>query len=285
LIFGSGSEDNKPVRSPGRWYSSRLFDHDERFGVSALFRSLADPATHSHPRWDLRLEAGQVVDGWQVDGQPQLLRMDASNFAALKRRFYFEHFQGKEIFDLEGVREGTLLGVLQSSSAVEAGFKHYLIESINLAYCPTPSPHMTTRLYLWIGHRYHEQPSRGYVANQSIADTELELLRPRLPRRLTGAFDYQPDHLLLRYRRQSGLYASLRVDHSLFASLEKLKEGLPRQLLADREVNRLDSFIEQLRRIDIGKERTFFIHNHEDRTTTQVELSSDFSRYEKVKRL
>lgn len=283
-VFGNGTEDNKPLQSPGRWYSSRLFENDDRFAISHLLRSLADPAAHSHPRWDLRLESGSISNGWEVDGSPVLLRMDADNFVAVKRRFYFEHSSGEEAFKLGGSQSEMFLNALKPSFSLEDGFKQTLIEAINRAYCPVLFPEMNTRLYLWVGHRYQEQPSHGYVANQSIGDYKLELLRPRLPQRLAGAFDYRPDHLLLRYRHAGDADVSLRVDYMLYCALEKLRQGLPRQLLPDRDVNRLDSFIEQLRRIDVRRERKFFIHNHDDRTAAQVTLSSDYRRYESVRK-
>jgi Domain of unknown function (DUF4338) len=283
-VVGAGSEDNKPLQSPGRWYSSRIFEQDGRFALSQLLRSLSDPAMQSHPRWDLLLESGALSDGWSKDGAPTLLRMDADNFRALKRRFYFEHISGDEPFQLKGARAAPFLTALQSYGPIEDTFKQRLLESINCAYCPTLFPQMSTRLYLWVGHRYHEQPSHGYVANQSVPDSELELLRPRLPKRLKDAFEYQADHLLLRYRKRGKPDISLRVDYLMFCALEKLRQGLPRQLLPDRDVNRLDSFIEQLRRTEVKGDRSFFIHNHDDRSAAQVTLSSDFRRYETVRR-
>jgi hypothetical protein len=75
----------------------------------------------------------------------------------------------------------------------------------------------------------------------------------------------------------------LRVDHPLFIALDRLRQGLPRQLLPDRELNRLDAFLEQLRRADVPKTREFFIHNHDERTSAQVVLSPDWNCYESVK--
>jgi hypothetical protein len=75
----------------------------------------------------------------------------------------------------------------------------------------------------------------------------------------------------------------LRVDHPLFVALERLRQGLPRQLLPDRELNRLDAFLEHLRRADVPQTREFFIHNHDDRTTAQVTLSPELNSYESVK--
>src|SRR5208283_3815361 len=123
-------------------------------------------------------------------------------FAAVKRRFYFEHEAGREVLVLDGIPGSDLLKSLRGERTPDAAFKQFLIKSINLAYCPELFPQMTTRLFLWIGHRFQEQPSHGYVANQSVSDGDLELSRPRLPARLAGAFDYQPDHLLVEYARR-----------------------------------------------------------------------------------
>lgn len=282
LLFGSGHEERKPVRSPERWFSSRLFEPDDRFALSGLLRELADPAAHSHPRWDYRLETGSVTTGWLVDGPPTLLRMDEGNFRALKRRFYFEHQAGEEVLKLDGRPGAELLNVLRAAQGLESAFKRFLIESINLAYCPVLFPEMKTLLFLWIGHRFHEQPSHGHLANQSLSDYELKLLRPRLPARLAGAFDYQADHLLLECARPGAAETRLRVDHPLFVALERLRQGLPRQLLPDRVLNRLDYFIEQLRRSGVPATREFYIHNHDDRTTAKIKLSADLTSYESV---
>jgi hypothetical protein len=209
--------------------------------------------------------------------------MDTPNFIALKRRFYFEHKAGMEIMGLDGTPGSDLLKVLRGKHQPESAFRQFLIEFVNRAYCPEPFPQMTTRLYLWIGHRYQEQPSHGHVANQSVSDNDLDLSRPRLPGRLEGAFDYQPDHLLLEYKGKTALPVRLRIDHQLFVALERLRLGLPRQLLPDRELNRLDAFLEALRRLDIPYTRDFFIHNHNERTTAQLTLSPDLTSYESVR--
>ena len=280
LLFGTGLENRKPVRSPERWFSSRLFELDDRFALSGLLRSLGDPAVHSHPRWDQRLETGRVSTGWLVDGAPTILRMDDPNFRALKRLFYFEHENGTEVLDLEGVPGHELLKSLRATLPPEDAFKQFIIESMNMAHCPVTFAEMKTRLYLWIGHRYQEQPSHGHVANQSVSETDLALLRPRLPERLRGAFDHIADHLLLEYRRSGVDPVQMRVDHSLFVALERLRQGLPRQLLPDRELNRLDVFLEQLRCAGVPTSREFVIHNHDDRTTARITLSSDMETYE-----
>ena len=144
LLFGSGNDDSRPTRSPGRWYSSRLFEHDERFAISRILQKWADPAAHSHPRWDWFLEAGEVTTGWFVNGVPRLLGMDGKNFTALKRRFYFEHEKGAEVFALDPTPGGELLRCLSEGEEPGNAFKQRLIESINRAYCSDLFPEMST---------------------------------------------------------------------------------------------------------------------------------------------
>jgi hypothetical protein len=103
------------------------------------------------------------------------------------------------------------------------------------------------------------------VANQSVPATDFEIVAPRLPCRLAGALDYERDHFLLRHTARDGRVASLRIDFSLFATLSRLREGLPRHLVPDRDVNRLDAFLEQLQTTPIEPLREFVAFNAEHR--------------------
>ena len=121
------------------------------------------------------------------------------------------------------------------------------------------------------------------MANQSIPVSGFEIVVPRLPTRLRGALEYQPDHFLLRYRATNGRTVSLRVDYPLFATLSQLKSGLPRHLLPDRDINRLDAFLEQLQTLGVQQEREFVAFNTEHRMATRIRLSADGTRYIEVK--
>ncbi|HUY91798.1 MAG TPA: Druantia anti-phage system protein DruA [Pirellulales bacterium] len=283
LLFGECRPDNVPVRSPSRWYSERLFQTDPRFTLPGLLADLADPARHSHPRWDARLEYSQTNDAdWLVDGVPVSQARDGDRFRALKRRFYFEHREGLRAFELAGTPGQRLLTLLVELREPDHGFKNNLVAAINRAYCAVPFPEAATNLYLWIGHRFHEQPSHAYVACQQIPASTLRFMLPRLPRRLSGAFGYQPDHVRVEFQQSAGQSVRLDVDYTLFVALEKLEQGLPRHLLPARDVNRLDAFLDELRRTDVSQTNVFFIHNHDTRTTAKIILSADGKRYEEV---
>jgi hypothetical protein len=283
MLLGDAADESRPSLSPGKWYSSRLFDADERFTISAILRTWADPAAFSHPRWDPKLESGSLTEGWTPLGQPRLMGMNEENFRALKRRFYFEHNNGSECFQLDPAPGADLLDVLTDSQQPDDAFKHTLIESINRAYCADPFPQMVTRLFLWVGHRFHEQPSRAHIANRSISETDLALRLPRIPAHLRGTLAYQPDHLLLTCSTPSGAKISLRIDCPLRSALARLKSGLPRQLLPDRELFRLDRFIETLRGAGCGTRGSFWLHQHDLRSTVEISITPNQRAYSSVR--
>lgn len=263
MLLGDALDEARPSRSPGRWYASRLLELDDRFTLSGILRTWADPAAFSHPRWDWLLESGALADGWTADGAPRLMGVNEENFRALKRRFFFEHDHGRECFDLDPAPGADLLRILAAAEEPGDQFKRSLIECINRAYCADLFPEMATRLFLWVGHRFHEQPSRTHIANRSIPETDLALRVPRLPSELRGALPYQPDHLLLACQGPKGRPITLIVDGPLRAALARLEAGLPRQLLPDRELFRLERFIEALRGHSVKAESDSYIYSQD----------------------
>jgi hypothetical protein len=287
LLFGSERVANEvPDAMPAR-YSERLFKPDDRFRLSQLLIELADPAACSHPQWDARLESpGSTKPSDWIEGRepvPSLRELDPAGFAFLKRAFYFEHACGTEAFALEEEHAKRFVQQLGQAAQGDPLLHREILRAINLCYCPKPFRGMEDRLYLWIGHRYHEQPTRSYVANQFVAADQFQILVPRLPRRLDDKLDYHPDHFLLRHHVGDGRNIDLRVDFSLFATLANLRGGLPRHLIPDRDLNRLDAFLEQLQAAAPNQNREFVAFNTEHRLATRIRLSSDWKRYVEVK--
>jgi hypothetical protein len=287
LLFGSRRVANEVPDAMNARYSERLFERDDRFRLSQHLAELADPAACSHPQWDARLEQpGSTKPTDWLEGReptPDLRDLDPASFAFLKRVFYFEHAHGTEAFALEEEYAKRFVQRLYEASQGDRLLRGGILRAINLCYCPKSFRGMEDRLYLWIGHRYHELPTRSYVANQSLPADQFDILVPRLPRRLVNKLDYHPDHFLLRHRANDGRAIDLRVDFSLFATLADLGTGLPRHLMPDRDLNRLDAFLEQLQATAPPQDREFVAFNTAHRLATRIRLSSDWKRYVEVK--
>jgi hypothetical protein len=288
LLFGSHPGEMVDALSPRAWYSERLFEPDDRFNLSQLLRRYCDPARCSHPQWDVLLERGGATNSpdWRVDGQEPLHGLHdnvGARFDAMKRVFYFEHMRGEDAFALEEDAAKQYRDLLTAAEHPDESLKRKLVKAINLCYCPRSFSGIGEKLCLWIGHRFHEKPTRSYIANQSIPSGLFSIQLPRLPRRLVEALDldYAPDHFLLRYE-SNGKIVSLRTDYSLFNTLSKLANGMPRHLVPERDVNRLDVFLEQLQALNIQQERVFIAFNAEHRLVSRIRLSNDWKKYEEV---
>lgn len=267
------------------WYSEIVFTDDSRFSLCHNLQ-LTDPIHYSHPIWDSLLEdsEGVVTSGWQFDPpRPKLApRLDRAAFRTLKRAFYFENQNGKACFDLEDTDAAEFRNLLHKHRDDDLLSVRQIIEAINRAYCPVPFPSCGDNLYLWNGHRFHEQPSRSFLANRNIPATELNLLLPRLPSRISSALpEFQPDHLLLRYTGQHDDLVNLRVDFPLYQTLQRLRRGLPRKLIPERDIFRLEAFLEALHPATVIDRRVLSAHL-ERRELLEIQLSPDGKRYERI---
>jgi hypothetical protein len=267
----------------GDWYFEALFAWLGGAGRAAALRRALDPAASSHPRWDTLLETGDpVLDrGWRGKRPPvpPQSRLDADVFAWLKRAFYFEHDDGLAAIELSEPEAAEFLALLNGQSGRQAVVE--IVRSINAAYCPAPFTGREHHLYLWSGHRFHEQPSRSFVATQRVGVDDLRLETPRLPSALSEIFSFHPDHLMLLSTQRTG--PRLRIDYPLFRTLKRLGHGLPRKLMPEREIHRLDAFLETLGACAGASGDTIWSVHLEHMQVLNIGLSADHRRYESVR--
>lgn len=280
MVMGtSGSADH----SRADWYFEPLFATDGVLSADVLARAV-DPASSSHPTWDARLESGApgLDAGWRL-GRPPVPpqpRLAPAVFAWLKRAFHLEHDDGEVALQLADPEAGEFQLLLAGATS-GVGPVVAIVDAINAAYCPARFSGREHHLYLWTGHRFHEQPSRSFVATERIGVDDLCLQAPMLPARVEGAFTYHGDHLLLVAPDRGG--TSLRIDYALYRTLRRLGRGLPRKLVPEREIHRLDAFLEQLGAGHGGAGDTVWSVHLEHMQVLRVGLSPEGDRYETVR--
>jgi Mrp family chromosome partitioning ATPase len=192
LVLGYRGDLAHPMGSALDYrYVEVLFAKDRRFFLGEALE-FADPARYSHPIWDAILEERDeaAVDGWKF-GVPVLGvagRPDRRTFQALKRSFYFEHAKGMVCFDLEAPDAAAFRKLLRQAADADPKLKRQLIHGLNRAFCTQEFPGCEDNLYLWNGHRFHEQPSRSFLAHRYVPGIALQLLHPRIPARVAKAF-------------------------------------------------------------------------------------------------
>ena len=282
MVFGRGERGDYRRMD---WYSEALFDRDDRFDFTEALQTV-DPANCSHPIWDAALDAraSDVRGGWMLRAPVPVPHptLDWEDFAALKRRFYFEHEKGEEVFDLADPDERDFKRLLDGSAGSGRTLVASLVEAINAAYCPLRFQSRDQHLYLWNGHRFHEQPSRSFVAAERVATEQFVTEVPRLPERLEACFPYRPDHIALTAHGGTGT-TRLRIDFPLWRTLRRLARGLPRKLIPEQDIHRLDAFVQELSADPVGARDTMWSVHLENLELIQVNLSADRRRFERVR--
>ncbi len=143
------------------WYSELLFTRDTRFPLTEALGAV-DPAFVSHPQLDHALETRDQTlrAGWRW-GEPAIpphSDLASDVFSALKRAFYFEHERGDEAIALADGDAAEFFRLLTQDRG-RGDLTSRLVSAINSAYCPVAFSGREHHLYLWTGHRFHEQPS------------------------------------------------------------------------------------------------------------------------------
>lgn len=268
------------------WYSEQLFNVDGSLEIDRALTRFADPSANSHPIWDWNIleEASPKADDWIVDGPPTGVNLNTNPkhwFNAYKRRFYFEHLFGDQIFNLESRADREFRALLHEKAAPDPSQIGHLLRGLNRLYCPSGFTGEDTELFLWQGLRYHEQPSRAYLASDSIHKSLFRLVRPKIHNEIAVAFSaedplYIPNHLRLIADLGGSIKRFLKIDYYLFATLLKVSEGLPRHLVPESHIHRVDAFIERIGSAQTNKNNSEFrIFNAEDGSVAKITITSD----------
>ncbi|MBK5971109.1 MULTISPECIES: Druantia anti-phage system protein DruA [Thiorhodovibrio] len=287
LVLGYRGDLKEPLGSNLEYrYTEVLFSSDARFTLGQALQ-FCDPARYSHPIWDSLLEDRHetTLEGWNF-GPPVINvadRPDRKVFQALKRSFYFEHDSGDACFSLEDSDVAEFQKVLRSSVSSNLQVKRQLVHGLNRAFCVQEFPGCEDNLYLWNGHRFHEKPSRSFLAHRFIPVMRLELLQPQIPPMVAEAFpEYEPDHLVLACKTGNEFMARLKIDFPLFCILQRLRRGLPRKLLPESEAFRLDAFMEALNSVETESDSRVLSAHLERKELLEVELNSEANQYRRV---
>ena len=226
-------------------------------GQGTIFENLElglDPVRQTDARTDERLWRGQV-NADEFAGHellpPTIRNLDevqevegqgaSDSFAALKRRWYFEHADGRLGHATHADRWFHELQDARSATQARIG---RLISLIN-GWWNAPDRAQPDRLRLWTRLSYSPRAQgRAMVSGRDVSSLRLGLFRPKLAPALHAAFGKQAiDHLLLA-PPDNIRFASLLIDRRLLGTL--ISAGVTEQ--ADEIDRRLVAFNDALAR-------------------------------------
>jgi hypothetical protein len=254
LIFGGRScaELSQDGASEQTRYYWNAFE-----GQGVIFEQLElglDPLRQTDAKTDERLWRGELRSDEflghthlpaNIRNLDEVQEVDAQSakdsFTALKRRWYFEHFDGRIGHATQADR---LFHELQDSRSATQARIGRLISLIN-AWWNEPDRGELDRLRLWTRLSYSPRArGKAMVSGRDVSSLRLSLLRPKLPPALLAAFGRQAlDHLILA-PPDNVRFASLLVDRRLLGTL--ISAGVTEQ--GDEMERRLVAFNDALAR-------------------------------------
>lgn len=238
----------------GLAYSNLAFEG----GVGQLFstvRQVFDPAALTHPTWDERLWRGETDSSQWLWGAPaSVLTLPSGRehgFRAIKRRFFFEHSAGHELFHLVPHDETEFEDLLTTGAAGAAGLVRNLVLALNRFYEPDFPEKQRDRLLLWQSHRYDVRAPAAFV---SLRDLPHQQLRIEPLRYAEWVERWLPPEQ--QARRSFALVAEvgntdvavLEIDRELYLTLLEAQRGLGRSSWSRTATRRITRFVDQIDR-------------------------------------
>lgn len=236
-------------------------------GQNSLFEDLnfLDPAKLSHPVIDELLWNGLVTEGWYLN-QPQASPSNIEDaneaielFISLKRKYFFEHENGNQLFSLYPKQLLNFLDLLKEANDEEIEVLQKIILSLNRFY--NPKEKEDQKIYIWNNHSYESKKyPETIISNRSIPFQNMQILIPKLPLYLQS-LDYAPNHFILRvnvtYKNQN--YVDLKINFELYKMLMLMAEGHPPQILSKNHKFTIERFMYKLSAKTLNNQTNEFI--------------------------
>jgi len=238
----------------GLAYSNLAFEG----GIGLLFeavRQVFDPAALTHPTWDERLWRGETDPADWLSGAPaSVLTLPSGRergFRAIKRRFFFEHAAGDQLFQLVPHDEIEFEELLEKGAAGTAGLVRNLVLALNRFYEPDFPEKQRDRLLLWQSHRYDVRAPAAFVSLRSLSHQDLRIVALRYAEWVEKWLP--PEQ---QARRSFALVAEvggadvavLEIDRELYLTLLEAQRGLGRSSWSRTATRRITRFVDQIDR-------------------------------------
>ena len=256
LITGGQSATDR-VRagqdSLGFSYSNLAFDG----GSGALFdavRAVFDPAEVTHPDWDDRLWLGDTdARDWLGKPPPGPMTLNESErrtaYQAIKRRFFFEHSNGLDLFKLVPTDEQEFQETLQSGKGANATVVRELVLALNRFFEPDCPDSEKDQVQLWQSHRYDVRAPSTFVSFHALSYQHLRIeplktaswVEAWLP---ADQLDRRSFALVATW--DSSDIAVVEIDRDLYLTLIEAERGLGRSSWSRTATRRITRFIDRI---------------------------------------
>ncbi len=243
LIFGDRSCKRLNQTAGNSEYELVNLIYSGKGKLFAAIKDSIDPVNISHPVWDEKillndLEPSSWIDAYQIPAEAIAFDNDV-RFQLRKRQFFFFNQDGKAFLDILDDDAAHFQGFLaQDSSKI---IKE-LISKLNSFFGVGSAS--STRLQIWSGHRYNNEPRKVLISAGVIKKSEFNVGRPTLLNSMKAGIDMTANYIRLEKRSNPALF--LKVDFDMYLLLNEAERGIPVLFMESDLVKKVWRFVEQL---------------------------------------
>ena len=243
LIFG-----NRSCKQLNQTAGNSQFDlvnliYSGKGNLFAAINRAIDPVNISHPVWDERILLNDIdpsswVEGYEVPAEA-IAYDNETLFNLRKRQFFFFNLNGKElltILDDDATRFQNFLN--QDSGKI---IKE-LISKLNSFFGNANGSN--TKLQIWSGHRYNNEPRKVLISAGTIKKSEFSVGRPSLLKSMQAGIDMTSNYIRLEKKDSPDIF--LKVDYEMYLLMNETERGVPVLFMESDLVKKVWRFIEQL---------------------------------------
>jgi hypothetical protein len=245
----------------GRFHYATLAFEGGQGRLFEQIRDTFDPARITHPEHDFDLWRGSADPaGWLPGGRPGAAPQQyheeqrQATFAALKRRFFFEHAQGNDLLALVPEDEVAFDLLVEKGQEGNQAVVRDLILGLNRFFEPEGAENDRDELMLWQSHRFDVRPPDTFVALHKVSYRQFRAepvkyaawVETWLPheQRLTRSFALIATNPVTRQQ-----IAQLIVDRDLYLTLRDAERGLGRASWSGSATRKVTRFIDHLHQL------------------------------------
>lgn len=282
LIFGNRSCNQLNQTAENSEYDLVNLIYSGKGNLFVAINDAIDPVDISHPIWDEKILSNAIdsdswVDGYEVPAEA-IAYDNEKLFNLRKRQFFFFNRYGNElltILDDDTTRFKNFLDQDDGKIIKE------MITKLNSFFGSVNSSN--TKLQIWSGHRYNNEPRKVLISAGTIKKNEFSIGRPSLLKSIQTGIDMALNYVRLEKKDSPNIF--LKVDFTMYLLLNEAERGVPVLFMESDLVKKVWRFIEQLQDYEkIGEEDFVEIGliDIQNKKTIMVSIDCEDERYSSI---
>lgn len=282
LIFGNRTCKQLNQTAGNSQYDLVNLIYSGKGNLFLAINNAIDPVNISHPVWDERILLNEIEsDSWveRYEVPAEAIAYDNEElFRLRKRQFFFFNSHGEELIRILDDDASRFQKFLEQDSG---RIIKDLISKLNSFFGAVNVSN--TRLQIWSGHRYNNEPRKVLVSAGIIKKNELSVGRPTLLNSMQTGIDMTSNYIRLEKKDSPNIF--LKVDFEMYLLLNEAERGVPVLFMESDLVKKVWRFIEQLQPYkNIDEEETVGIGlmDVQNKRTIMVDIDREDHKYSSI---